>query len=317
MSDSVAVSCEAENPGSCSSYVLVTPARNEARFIDLTIQSVVRQQLRPLKWIIVSDGSTDGTDEIVNSYCAQHDWIELVKTPERKQRHFAGKVDAFNVGYDRVKDLKYNLIGNLDADVSFEDAEYFKFLTSKFSENPRLGVCGTSYREGSVTFPNRYTSPEDVFGACQMFRRECFQAIGGYPRIASGGIDLIAFLNARIKGWQTRTFTEKVCVHHRVVGSGQHAGVWTRFFQKGRQDYLLGCHPVWEVVRTLFLMKERPFVVGGFLMLAGFVWAMLRRPDRTIPIELLELRQDDQMERLRKILWGSLAPRSFTTHRQP
>jgi len=94
MSDSVALSCEAENPGSCSSYVLVTPARNEARFINLTIQSVVRQQLRPLKWIIVSDGSTDGTDEIVNSYCAQHDWIELVKTPERKQRHFAGKVDV-------------------------------------------------------------------------------------------------------------------------------------------------------------------------------------------------------------------------------
>ncbi len=127
-------------------YVLITPARNEAEFIELTIKSVVEQTVRPAKWVIVSDGSTDGTDEMVKKHVAQHDWIELVRQPERTERHFAGKVCAFNAGYARVKDLEYDLIGNLDADVSFEE-DYFAFLIRKLAENPRLGVAGTPYRE--------------------------------------------------------------------------------------------------------------------------------------------------------------------------
>src|SRR2546422_4803637 len=96
-------------------YVLITPARNEAKFIEQTIKSVVGQTIRPAKWVIVSDGSTDGTDDIVKRYASEYDWIELVRTPERKERHFAGKVQAFNAGYARVKDLKYDIIGSLDA----------------------------------------------------------------------------------------------------------------------------------------------------------------------------------------------------------
>jgi biofilm PGA synthesis N-glycosyltransferase PgaC len=307
--------CSARNLRDEYSYVLITPARNEAQFLDRTIQSVIRQTLRPAKWVIVSDGSTDGTDELVSNYSAQYDWIELVSKPARKERHFAAKVDAFNTGYERVKDLEYDVIGNLDADVSFDDAQYFKFLTTKFAENPTLGVCGTSYLEGNVTYPSRFTSLKDVFGACQMFRRECFEAIGGYPRVESGGIDLIAFLSAQAKGWQTRTFTEKTCHHHRAVGSGQHAAVYTRLLKTGRKDYLLGCHPAWQIVRTAFLMKNKPYIVGGFLMLVGFLWAMLCRIDRTIPVELVKLRQDDQMERLKSILWRTLIPGFLTTQR--
>src|SRR5713226_4266269 len=104
-------------------YVLVTPARNEAAFIEQTIEAVVGQTIRPAKWVIVSDGSTDGTDEIVKGYAAKHNWIELVRMPERRERHFAGKVGAFNAGYARVRDLDYDVIGNLDADISF-DEEY-------------------------------------------------------------------------------------------------------------------------------------------------------------------------------------------------
>src|ERR1035441_7778521 len=101
-------------------YVLITPARNEADFVELTLKSVVSQTVRPLKWVIVSDGSTDGMDEIVSRYAAEQPWIELVRMPERRERHFAGKVNAFNAGYARVKDLSYAIIGNLDADVSFD-----------------------------------------------------------------------------------------------------------------------------------------------------------------------------------------------------
>src|SRR6201996_1311307 len=107
-------------------YVLVSPARNEEDYIELTIKSVINQTVLPAKWVIVSDGSTDRTDEIVKKYAAEYPWIELVRRPERKVRHFAGKVDCFNSGYERLKDIPYDVIGSLDADISFEPV-YFEF----------------------------------------------------------------------------------------------------------------------------------------------------------------------------------------------
>src|ERR1041385_3274513 len=127
-------------------YVLITPARNEAQFIERTIQCVISQTVPPLRWVIVSDGSTDGTDEIVAKYLAANPWIELIRMPERSERHFAGKVNAFNAGYARVAGLKYDAIASLDADITFEN-EYFAFLLEKFSEDPGLGVVGTPFKE--------------------------------------------------------------------------------------------------------------------------------------------------------------------------
>jgi glycosyltransferase involved in cell wall biosynthesis len=285
-----------------SSYVLITPARNEAKFIKSVIDSVAMQTLRPAKWVIVSDGSTDGTDELVRQYAVQYEWIELVSKPEHKERHFAAKVEAFNAGYERLQKVDYDVIGNLDADISFEDAEYFEFLMSKFTENPRLGVCGTSYRENDLIYPSAFTSLADVFGACQMFRRECFQAIGGYTPIPTGGIDVVAVLNAQARGWQTWTFTEKACVHHRAVASGQHSGLLSRLFHEGGKDYLLGSHPVWEIVRSIHRIKDRPYVIGGVLLFAGYFWSMLRRVQKTIPEGLLQLRRNEQMQRLNGII---------------
>ena len=202
-------------------YVLVTPARNEARFIATTIESVVAQSVRPLKWVVVSDGSTDGTDEIVSRYAAQHDWIELVRMPERKERHFAGKVHAFNAGRARVSHLPYEVIGSLDADISF-DQDYFKFLLEKLNNDATLGLIGTPYKDTtSEIYDFRYVSTNHVSGACQLFRRECFEAIGGYRAVKGGAIDTIAGLTARMHGWKTCTFTEKICLHHRELGTAQ------------------------------------------------------------------------------------------------
>src|ERR1700690_2245715 len=108
-------------------YVLITPARNEAKFIELTLQSVVAQTVRPMRWVVVSDGSTDGMDEIVKKYATENPWIELLRMPERRERSFAGKVQAFNAGYDRVREMPYQVIVSLDADISFEK-DYFEFL---------------------------------------------------------------------------------------------------------------------------------------------------------------------------------------------
>ncbi len=282
-------------------YVLITPARNEAQFIERTIQSVVGQTLRPVRWVIVSDGASDGTDDIVKRYADRHDWIELVRVPERARRNFAGKVVAFNAGYARVTGVKYEVIGNLDADISFEE-DYLAFLMHKFAENSRLGVAGTPYREENASHDIQFMSSTHVPGACQLFRRECFEQIGGYQPVSSGGIDLIALLSAQAKGWQTWRFDEKACFHHRNVGSGDHSGIVRRLLNRGRKDYLLGSHPGFEIFRAVYQMKSRPYVIGGFLMLVGYTWSVLCGVQRTMPEDLIELRRRDQIQRLKDVL---------------
>jgi glycosyltransferase involved in cell wall biosynthesis len=285
------------------SYVLITPARNEERFIELTIKSVVAQTVRPLKWAIVSDGSTDRTDLIVQRYAVDHPWIELVRMPERRERNFAGKVQAFNAGHARMAGLKYDIIGNLDADVSF-DAEYFEFLLGKFAENPRLGVAGTPYREGSFQYDYRFTSIEHVSGQCQLFRRECFEEIGGFVPRKIGGVDLVAVTTARMKGWQTRTFPEKPYYHHRKMGTAAQGNLIVPY-RVGQTDYVLGSHPVWEFFRCIYQLTRPPILLGGSLRLVGFFWAMTRRVQKQVSADFVRFRREEQMRRLEKFFIGS------------
>ena len=277
-------------------YVLITPARNETAFLEQTIQSVVSQTVKPVRWVIVSDGSTDGTDEIVQQYAARFAWIELWRMPERKERHFAGKVHAFNAGRERLAGVEYDVIGSLDADITF-DADYCEFLLAKFAENPRLGVAGTPFREDSREY-YRFVSSDHVSGACQLFRRSCFDEIGGYQPIKTGGIDLTAVITARMKGWQTRNFAEKTSFHHRKQGSAKY-GVLRGAFYDGRADYLLGCDPIWQLFRTIYrLVSARPIIVSGTLCLAGFTWAMITRMPHAVPADVVRFRRAEERARL-------------------
>jgi glycosyltransferase involved in cell wall biosynthesis len=292
-------------------YALVTPARNEADLIEQTIRSVVAQTVPPAKWVIVSDGSTDGTDEIVKRYASQYSWIELVRMPERRDRQFAAKAHAFNAGCARLKDVPFDIIGNLDADITF-DPDYLLFLLEKLSANPRLGVAGTPFvedhdRTDKHTYAHQFADATHVSGACQMFRKKCFDEVGGYIPVKAGAIDWIAVTTARMKGWQTRTFTEKVCFHHRKlgVGSGSHGKLRMRFHY-GRKAYSVGGHPVWECLRGLFQMRQKPFVLGGLWFIAGYVSAAVRRTDRVVSNELMQFHRAEQMARLRQ-LFGRLA----------
>jgi hypothetical protein len=289
-------------------YVLITPARDEAQFIELTIKSVVAQTVRPLKWVIVSDGSTDGTDDIVNRYAADHAWIELLRMPERRERHFAGKAHAFNAGCSALADLDFDVIGNLDADVSFE-AEHFEFLVAKFADDPRLGVLGAPFREGIHQYDYRFSNIENVWGGCQLFRRECFEDIGGYAPVKGGCIDHIAVVSARMKGWKTRTFTEKVCLHHRVMGTAQRGGLAAKF-RTGVKDYLVGNHPIWELFRMFYQMKQRPLVIGGLALGSGYAWWMARRVNRPVSNDLVAFTRREQMERLGRFLAGRVSAKS-------
>lgn len=284
-------------------YVVITPARNEGKYIELTVKSVVAQTVRPLKWVIVSDGSTDETDDIVSHYASEHPWIELLRMPERRERHFAGKVHAFNAGLARMAGLSFDVLVNLDGDISFEE-DYFFFLLQRLAEDHGLGlVSGRLVDAGSNQdcYDYRYTGTEHVSGACQVFRQDCFEAIGGYRPIKAGGIDLVAVLSARAKGWRTRTFAEKAYLHHRPMGAAHAEGLRERL-HTGYKDYLLGSHPLWELFRSIYQMTKRPFVVGGICIFLGYCWMFLRRAKRTIPQDLVGFRRKEQIRRLKHML---------------
>jgi len=286
-------------------YVLITAARNEAQFIELTLKSVVAQTVLPLKWVIVSDGSTDGTDDIVHRYAVEHPWMELVRTPGHVERSFSGKVHAFNAGYAKVKDLNYEIIGNLDGDTSF-DRDYFSFLLQKLSENARLGVVGTSYEESSNrTYNYRFASTDHVPGNCQLFRRQCFEEIDGYSPVEAGAVDTIAVITARMKGWETMTFTEKASVHHRKSGQAER-GVLGVKFRSGVKDYCVGNHPLWELSRMAYHMTRKPFFVAGFVLGVGYFWALVRRMKRPIPLALVAFHRREQIRRLKNLAAGAL-----------
>lgn len=283
-------------------YVLITPSRNEARFIEHTLDSVVQQTVRPSKWVIVNDGSTDATEEIAARYAAQHSWIEIVNRPVRKERHFAGKAEAFKAGLERVKEIEYEIIANLDADISF-DADYFEFLLSKFMQDTRLGVAGTVFRE-----PNGYNSAIDSFegqthvaGGCQVFRRQCFEEIGGYVPSKIGGIDWMAVKTARMIGWNTRSYREKFFLHYRSLGTAERSAIASNF-EYGRKDYILGGHPLWQVFRCAYRLIQRPYVAAGAALFAGYLTAFLSHAERPVSPELMKFHRSEQMLKLKTIL---------------
>ena len=288
------------------SYVVVTPARNEAEFIELTIKSVLSQTVRPLKWVIVSDGSTDGTDDIVTRYAADTPWLELIRMPERCERDFAGKVRAFNAGYTKMIGLKYDAIVSLDADISF-DPDYFSLLLQKLAADPELGLVGTPFQEVSgQIYDYRFVSIEHVSGACQVFRSKCFEQIGGYLPLKGGAIDHIAVIAARMKGWKTRTFTEKSCLHHRPMGTAGRTVLKSRF-KLGMKDYSIGNHPIWEFFRTARQMSKPPLLIGGLALGTGYLWALVRSVPRPVSMDMIAFHRQEQMQRLNRFFRVSRA----------
>lgn len=286
-------------------YVLITPARNEAAFIEKVLNSVVSQTRLPASWVIVDDGSTDPTAQIVESYAARFSWIELLRRPQHLERSFAGKVHAFNAGFERVQSIDFDVLGNLDADVSFEP-DYLQFLLEKFAEDPKLGVAGTPFLEnGYDSAKDSFEGQNHVAGGCQLFRRRCFDEIGGYVSNHAGGVDWIAVTTARMKGWKTRSFAEKRFQHYRTLGTAER-GILESLFSYGEKDYYLGGSPVWELFRVGYRITKKPLVLGGAALFLGYSSAALRRVQRPVSRELMVFHRQEQMKKL-KTIFRSLA----------
>jgi glycosyltransferase involved in cell wall biosynthesis len=281
-------------------YVLITSARNEESHIRKTIESVVAQTQPPQQWIIIDDGSTDRTVEIIEEFVARVAWISLIRRLNRPNRDFKGKADAVNNAFKLLEKSDFDVVGNLDADISF-GPDHFDFLLQKFREDPQLGVAGTAYMEENWdSTKDSFEGETSVHGACQLFRRDCFQQIGGYTSSASGGVDWIAVTTARMMGWKTRNFPDRRFYHHRTMGTAERSALGA-MFDYGMKDYFLGGSPLWELFRVVYRLGKRPYVLGGIALLCGYARAALKRMKRPVSPELVSFHRREQMMKLRAI----------------
>ncbi len=285
-----------------TTYVVITPAHNEETFIEKTITSVIAQTIRPLKWVIVNDASTDRTREIVEGYTQWHSLIELVNLERAPGRHFGNKVKAFNAGLARVADLDFDFIGNLDADISFGEG-YFENLLRQFEVAPKLGLAGGMVHTSvGGQFMSQEVALDSVAGAVQLFRRQCFEQVGGYRPLPNGGIDAVAEIAARMHGWTTRTFPDLRVQEHRLTGSVTARPLASRL-KEGRRMHSLGYSPLFFFVRCLYRLMERPTVMGSGAALYGYVSAALRGTPVAVPREVVRFLRKEQHDKLKRLLW--------------
>ena len=283
-------------------YVLITPAKNEEANICKTIESVIAQTVLPSAWVIVSDGSTDRTDELVKEYEKKHPFIHFLRNESPAAKDFSSKVNAFNKGFAALKIKNYSFIGNLDGDVSFEP-NYFGKIISLMQQQPKLGIAGGLVHEvynGQVK-PMK-TSLNSVAGAVQLFRRECFEGIGGYMPIKMGGIDSAAEICARAQGWDVITYPKFKVFHHGRVLTGKGNPVQA-MYQMGLSHYMLGYHPLFHVASSFSRLLHRPLFVGGVSFLLGYCVGFCRKQKIVLPVEVVQFLRKEQMSRLRKLIF--------------
>jgi len=279
-------------------YILITAARDERQYIGETLETVTKQTHPPMRWVIVSDGSTDGTDDLVCSYEARYPYIVLFRLENENRRNFACKANAFNKGYELIKGMDYDFIGNLDGDVSFEPS-YYERVIGEFERNPRLGIAGgVIFDKDRSVFRRNISSVDHTAGAIQLFRRECFEEVGGYLPIKTGGVDSVAEFMAEMKGWHSRSFSDLAVFHHRRLGTGVTTDIFHVRFREGVRDYHIGMHPLYALGRAIYTLQERPWIIGSLVRLAGFLGVWLRRDKRQISDELVSFVRRKQMYKL-------------------
>lgn len=258
-------------------YVLITPCRNESEFMRRTLDSVVNQTIPPALWVIVDDGSTDGTPAILSEYAAIHPFIQLVSRVNRGHRSVGpGVIDAFYAGYDIIEISRFEYICKLDLDLDLPP-RYFELLIKRMNENPRLGCCsGKPYYvdKGTGKLVSEFCGDENAIGASKFYRAACFSQIGGFVReVMWDGID---GHRCRMLGWIACSWDEPALrfIHLRPMGSS-HKGILTGRMRHGFGQYFMGTDLVYMMVSALYRMIRPPFIIGGVAMLWGYVQSLM------------------------------------------
>lgn len=286
-------------------YVLITAAYNEEEHISGTIESVLAQTRQPVKWVIVSDGSTDLTDSIVCKYAAMTSIIMFLrKQKEQSTTPFISKVKALHMGYAAVKGTPYGFIGTLDADITL-GSDYYQKVISRFDLEPRLGIAGGFiYEKHTGRFQNRrFNTSMSVAGAIQLFRRECYEEIGGHHFARYGGEDTICEILARMKGWRSHAFSDFIVFHHKT-GAAKRGAIGDAI-RKGKLDYALGSHGLYEILKCVRRLWASPFFLGALARFMSFMWSTIQRHERDIPEHVVKFTQQEQRARIKHLLFRS------------
>jgi glycosyltransferase involved in cell wall biosynthesis len=283
-----------------SGYVLISPCRNEADYMRRTLDSVVAQTVTPALWLIVDDGSTDATPEILRDYADKHDWITVVTKPDRGHRAVGpGVIDAFYFGVEQIDLAAYAYSCKLDLDLELPP-RYFEILISRMEDDPRLGTCsGKPYIMRNGTLVSERRGDEMSVGMTKFYRRECFDDIGGYVREVMW--DAIDCHKARQKGWIARSWDEPDLrfEHLRPMGSSQ-SGIYTGRRRHGFGQYFMGSDPLFFLATSVFRMAEPPYILGGLAAIQGYLGAWLRRDRQLDDPELIRFIRAYQRRALRK-----------------
>lgn len=282
-------------------YVLITAAKNEESYIEKTIQSVLNQTIKPEQWIIVSDGSTDSTNEIVEKYKNKNKFIDLISLPPKKERNFSSKVNALNLALKKLEGKQYDFIGNLDADVTL-DKSYYEEIFYAFQKNPKLGIAGGIILDciNDKVIPQNI-SLNTVAGAIQVFRKECFEKIGYYIPFKYGGEDAYMEIMARKMGWNVQTLAELKVLHHRPTGTGM-GNLFNANLRSGKMFYTLGYSTTFLLVRCFYRMFDKPILIGSILNLVGYSKAWFKKDKCPAGDEFIHFVRSEQNERLKSLL---------------
>lgn len=293
----------AEGPASGQAYVLMTAAYNEEAFIEKTIRSVLAQTVLPTRWVIVSDGSTDKTDEIIEKYARQHKFIRFMKLTRPPGRSFGSKGIALQQGSRLLAGESFEFVGNIDADV-FVEPIYFETLMQHFEREPRLGLtAGFVYEEQNGQFRNRAANRIDsVPHAAQLVRRECYQAIGGYAVFKYGGEDWYAQQCAKMNGWQAHTIPDLRLFHTRRTGTASTP--LRHQFRSGRVDYSFGSGFVFECLKCALRVTEKPWVLGAFTRFLGYAWSNMCAEERPVSKEFIDFLRKEQKTKVLEAVGG-------------
>ncbi|MDE3108560.1 MAG: glycosyltransferase family 2 protein [Acidobacteriota bacterium] len=276
-------------------YVVITPVRDEEKYIQATIDSVIRQTVLPSEWVIVDDGSTDRTGEILDQAAARIPWIRVLHRTNRGYRKSAsGVMEAFNDGYNALRCTDWDFVVKLDGDLSFA-ADYFERCFAYFLNIPDLGIGGGGIQhslEGKIELEE---NPRfHVRGATKIYRRACWESIGGlWP---APGWDTIDEVKASMIGWKTCTFEDLRLLHHRVTGAQE--GFLRDRVKHGVACYISGYHPLFVAASCLYRLPRRPYILGSAAVMYGFIKSYFNRPPRLEDRSYLAYIRGQQLRRL-------------------
>jgi glycosyltransferase involved in cell wall biosynthesis len=285
---------------------VITPAHNEAERIAGLVASVRGQTVTPVRWVVVDDGSTDDTAEVVRTASGDLPWVDVIRRSADHTRSFSSKAHAVAAGRDALQDLDFDYLACLDADIRLEPT-YFAEVIERFLADPALGVTGGVYAHpvGDRVVVDR--PPEHhVPGPSQVFRARVFDDIGGYWPLRHGGVDTAANVAARMRGWTTRSWPDLLVTHDRRMGTGGGRHPVVAEFHKGMQDHDLGADPVFELGKLAGRLFRSPVLIGSLARLAGYVRDALRRGGPTVGREFVRFARGEQRHRMRSAVAGRL-----------